>query len=63
MNEKPLYDDKFLKIGEWLHSAAELIIGIALALVLGIVVHWIAGLVVIVFTIVGAIASYMIFKK
>lgn len=64
MNEKPLYDDNFLKLGEWMNSATvQLILGFALALVLGLYVHWIASLVIIVFAIFAAIASYMVVKK
>ena len=64
MNEKPLYDDNFLKLGEWMNSATvQLIIGFALALALGIYVHWIASLIVIVITVIGALACFMVIKK
>jgi hypothetical protein len=64
MSDKPLYEDKFLTLTEWLNSATvQLVLGFALALVLFIYVNWFASFIVIIITIVGAFASYMVFKK
>ena len=64
MKEKSLYDDNFLILGEWLYSATiQLILGLALAIVLWNYVHWIASLFVIIVTILGALASYIVLKK
>lgn len=64
MNEEPLYQDKFLSLGKWLNSAIlQLSLGIALALIAFIFVHWILSLVVIFFTICASLASFIVLKK
>lgn len=59
-----LYADRFLSIMSWVNSSTvTLIIGGTLSLGLAIFVHWIPGAIAVVFTLIAAISSYIVFKK
>jgi len=63
-NDDGLYEDRFFSIMSWANSATvSLIIGGTVSLGLAIFVHWILGVVATVFTVIVAIASYIVFKK
>ena len=62
MNDKPLYDDKFLKLGNFLHSPKfQFITGLIISLLL-LYLHWIASLTFFILTLISTIASYIVFK-
>jgi hypothetical protein len=64
MDDKPLYDDSFLKLSEWLNSGVlVLILGCSVSVFLLIYVHWVLSLVAFVATIFMALASFIVLKK
>lgn len=64
MDDKPLYNDSFLKLSEWLHSGTlVLLLGCAFSVFLLIYVHWALSLVAFVATVFIALASFLVLKK
>ena len=62
MSDKPLYDDKFLNIGNFLNSPKfQFIIGLIISLLL-LYLHWIASLTLFILTLISTLASYIVFK-
>ena len=62
MSDKPLYDDKFLNLGNFLNSPKfQFIIGLIISLLL-LYLHWIASLTLFILTLISTLASYIVFK-
>ena len=62
MSDKPLYDDKFLNIGNFLNSPKfQFIIELIISLLL-LYLHWIASLTFFILTLISTLASYIVFK-
>ena len=62
MSNKPLYDDKFLNLGNFLNSPKfQFIIGLIISLLL-LYLHWIASLTLFILTLISTLASYIVFK-
>lgn len=63
-SEKPLYEDSFLTIGTWLHSATvQLVIGTFFSILASTFLHWGIGLAMFSLTILISLASYIVLKK
>ena len=62
MSNKPLYDDKFLNLGNFLNSPKiQFITGLIISLIL-LYLHWIASLMFFILTLISTLASYIVFK-
>jgi len=62
MSNKPLYDDKFLNLGNFLNSPKfQFFIGLIISL-LFLYFHWIASLTFFILTLISTLASYIVFK-
>ena len=62
MSDKPLYDDKFLNLGNFFNNPKfQFISGLIISLLL-LYLHWIASLTFFILTLISTLASYIVFK-